>query len=396
MGSEGREIFVSSRDLANEIFDEKRFCKLVFGAVDKLRPAGGNGLITAQEGNHEWGVAHRILMPVFGPLRIRDMFDDMRDVAEQLCLKWYAQDLSSRCKYTDDEFRARHGPNHSVDVVDDMTRLTLDTLALCAMDYRFNSFYLNEERHPFNQALSRVAAEADKRTVLPEFLNVFRPRAVAQFKKDVQTMSDICREIVHKRRANPEPEGRDLLHSMLNGRDPKTGDSLTEENIIHNLNTFIIAGHDTTSGLLSFTLYYLLDNPETLLKARAEVDSVIDDDETLSVKHLQNLPYVDAVLKESIRLQPPVAGVHLRPLRDVEIIGGKYLLKKTDPIAVLLQKLHRDPAVWGADAEAFKPERMAPEKFDKLPQNSYKPFGNGPRACIGRAFAWQEAMMVRF
>ena len=80
---------VCSRDLADELCDETRFHKLVTGGVDKLRPLAGDGLFTAQHNNHDWGVAHRILMPLFGPLKIREMFDDMQDVAEQLCLKWY-------------------------------------------------------------------------------------------------------------------------------------------------------------------------------------------------------------------------------------------------------------------------------------------------------------------
>lgn len=79
---------ICSYELLDELCDESRFHKLVTGGVEKLRPLAGDGLFTAQHGNHSWEVAHRVLMPLFGPLKIRDMFADMLDISEQLCLKW--------------------------------------------------------------------------------------------------------------------------------------------------------------------------------------------------------------------------------------------------------------------------------------------------------------------
>ena len=74
--------------------------------------------------------------------------------------------------------------------------------------------------------------------------------------------------------------------------------------------------------------------------------------------------------------------------------NGKYVLNEDESIAIILSKLHRDPAVYGPDADEFKPERMLDENFEKLPKNAWKPFGNGMRGCIGRPFAWQEAQLV--
>ncbi|KAI8237343.1 Bifunctional cytochrome P450/NADPH--P450 reductase [Colletotrichum sp. SAR 10_86] len=207
-------------------------------------------------------------------------------------------------------------------------------------------------------------------------------------------MADICKEIIRKRRAaGPDPDSKLLLDLMIHGVDPKTGDKLSDDAIMWNLHTFLIAGHDTTSGLLSFAFYFLLANPDKMAKARMEVDSILKAGEPMTLKHLQKLPYLDAVLKETIRLHAPAPGFHLRPLKDGEVLGGKYVVNKEDPIVIVLHQLHRDPAVWGDDAEEFKPERMHRDGFNKLPPNSWKPFGNGARACIGRAFAWQEALM---
>ncbi|KAI8240587.1 Bifunctional cytochrome P450/NADPH--P450 reductase [Colletotrichum sp. SAR 10_99] len=306
------------------------------------------------------------------------MFDGMKDIIEQMCLKW-----------------ARHGPEASIDAVDDFTRLTVDTITLCAMNYRLNSFYLNDDMHAYVKSLSRVLVESDKKAQFPDTINAIRFKADAQYRADIQTMADICKEIIRKRRAaGPDPDSKLLLDLMIYGVDPKTGDKLSDDAIMWNLHTFLIAGHDTTSGLLSFAFYFLLANHDKMAKARMEVDSILKPGEPMTLKHLQKLPYLDAVLKETIRLHAPAPGFHVRPLKDGEVLGGKYVVNKEDPIVIVLHQLHRDPAVWGSDAEEFKPERMQRDGFNKLPPNSWKPFGNGARACIGRAFAWQEALMA--
>ncbi|KAI8166241.1 Bifunctional cytochrome P450/NADPH--P450 reductase [Colletotrichum sp. SAR 10_70] len=262
------------------------------------------------------------------------------------------------------------------------------------MNYRLNSFYLNDDMHAYVKSLSRVLVESDKKAQFPDAINAMRFKADAQYRADIQTMADICKEIIRKRRAaGPDPDSKLLLDLMIHGVDPKTGDKLSDDAIMWNLHTFLIAGHDTTSGLLSFAFYFLLANPDKMAKARMEVDSILKAGEPMTLKHLQKLPYLDAVLKETIRLHAPAPGFHVRPLKDGEVLGGKYVVNKEDPIVIVLHQLHRDPAVWGDDAEEFKPERMHRDGFNKLPPNSWKPFGNGARACIGRAFAWQEALM---
>jgi cytochrome P450/NADPH-cytochrome P450 reductase len=82
------QIVVGSAELMEELCDESRFHKMVVGGVEKLRVGSGDALFTAHHGERNWEIAHRILMPVFGPLKIKEMFPEMLDVAQQLCLKW--------------------------------------------------------------------------------------------------------------------------------------------------------------------------------------------------------------------------------------------------------------------------------------------------------------------
>ncbi|RKL20095.1 Bifunctional cytochrome P450/NADPH--P450 reductase [Fusarium proliferatum] len=337
------ESYITTIELTEELCDETRFCKMVTGGIDKLKPAVGDGLFTAEHGNHTWEIAHRILMPVFGPLNIRKMFDGMKDIAQQLCLKW------------------------------------------------FNSFYLDSSMHPFVESMMEVLHEGGIQSLLPSAINSLRRRSHANFRKHIGVMDNICQAMIDQRRANPI-ETPDLLNAMLNSRDPKTGEQLSEEAIKHNIITFLIAGHETTSGLLSFSFYYLLENPEVLEKARREVDHVVGKG-SIAADHLGKLPYIDAILREALRLMPTAPGFFVTPLKD-EVIGGKYMVEKGHPLFILLHLVHRDPAVWGSDAEEFKPERMLQKNLDALPRSAWKPFGNGLRGCIGRAFAWQEAQLV--
>lgn len=145
--------------------------------------------------------------------------------------------------------------------------------------------------------------------------------------------------------------------------------------------------------MLSFVFYYLLKNPAAYKKAQEEVDKVIGPG-SIQLEHLTKLPYITAILRETLRLQPTAPAIALHANKDVEVLGGGYTVFKDEPIVALLPQIHRDPAVYGEDANEWKPERMLDENFNKLPPNAWKPFGNGSRGCIGRPFAWQEALIV--
>ncbi|EFC41452.1 cytochrome p450 [Naegleria gruberi] len=366
-------VVVYSQELVNELCDESRFEKALPPGLKHVKEFGGDGLFTAENNEPNWAIAHRILMPAFGPKSIQDMYPQMYDIAEQLCTKW-----------------ERLGEHSVIDIVDNMTRLTLDTIALCAFNYRFNSFYHNE-MHPFVQSMFEALQEASSRTKRPSILNNVLVKTKKKHQRNIEYMHAVADEIVKDRKKNPS-DVNDLLNRMLLGKDPVTNQGLSDENIRYQMVTFLIAGHETTSGLLSFTLYELLKHPEVLKKAQKEVDTVIGN-ENIQIKHIPQLVYLDQILKETLRLWPTAPGFGLGCKTD-QVIGGKYRIHPSDFIIVSNSNLHRDKKVWGEDCEQFNPDRMSPENFSSLPSNSWKPFGNGSRGCIGRPFAWQEAILV--
>ncbi|KAL2688993.1 hypothetical protein Neosp_003043 [[Neocosmospora] mangrovei] len=357
-------VILSTQALVNETCNEKRFKKCV------------NSALTAKLGEENWGIAHRVLMPAFGPLSIQRMFDEMHDIASQLALKW-----------------ARYGPDSPIMVTDDFTRLTLDTLALCSMGYRFNSYY-SPVLHPFIEAMGDFLTEAgEKPRRLPLPGIVYRERD-RKYQQDIETMRSTAKEVLDARKAGGSTR-KDLLTAMLEGVDTKTGKKMTDESIMDNLITFLIAGHETTSGLLSFAFYQLLTHPDAYQLAQKEVDQVVGKG-PIQVGHLSKLPYLNGVLRETLRINATIPLFTVEAFEDT-LLGGKYPVKAGETILNLLAKSQLDPTVFGDDANEFKPERMFDENFARLNKefpNSWKPFGNGMRACIGRPFAWQEALLV--
>lgn len=322
-------VIVSGHDLVEELSDEKRFDKAVRGSLRRVRAVGGDGLFTADTNEPNWSKAHNILMTPFGNRAMQSYHPSMLDIAEQLVEKW-----------------GRLNADDEIDVVHDMTALTLDTIGLCGFDYRFNSFY-REDYHPFVESLVRSLETIMMTRGIP-LEGLWLQKRRKTLAEDVAFMNKMVDEIVAERRQNTgaDETKKDMLGAMMTGVDRATGTQLDDVNIRYQINTFLIAGHETTSGLLSCTLYALLKHPEVLKKAYEEVDRVLgpDTDARPTYQQVTQLTYITQILKEALRLWPPAPAYGIAPLKD-EVIGGKYKLKKNTFITVLVLALHRDPSV---------------------------------------------------
>ena len=370
-------VVVSGADLAAELCDESRFDKAVRGSLRRIRALAGDGLFTGDTQEPNWAKAHHILLPTFAQRAMVNYLPLMQDIAGQLCMKW-----------------ERLNADDEIDVVHDMTALALDTIGVCGFDFRFNSFY-REDYHPFIDALTRTLETCMVQRGLP-FEKVVLKKRLGKLKQDVGYMNKLVDDIIReRRRGGGNQSQKDLLNFMLGGVDKATGEGLSDENIRYQILTFLIAGHETTSGLLSFALYYLLNHPDVLAKAYAEVDKVLGNDLAVNptISQVNQLVYVQQILNETLRLWPTAPALGLYPYQD-EVIGGAYKIKKGTFVTLLTPSLHRDPAIWGDNPDAFNPDNFSRDKEEKRPGHAFKPFGNGQRACIGRQFAMQEATLV--
>jgi unspecific monooxygenase len=364
-------VAVSGLDLVSEVHDESRFGKYVGHHLTPLREVIGDGLITVETDNPNWQLAHDILKPAFSREAMQGYHSIMLQAIREMLNHWDGAAETGR----------------RVDVSADATRLALETIGRAGFGYRFGSFD-RRRPHAFVSAMNRMLKYASWST-FPLLSRVLRPA----IRRSGAVMGRIVDDVIQARRDGAGSETRDLLDMMLHSTHPATGDRLDPVNIRQQVITFIVAGHETTSGALSFALYYLTQNPDVLARAKAEVDALwgTSDGPEPAYGDVAKLRYVRAVLDETLRLWPTAPG-YLRVARKDTVLGGRYRIKKDQWVLVVLPLLQRDPQVWPSP-ERFDPDRFAPGRM-KGRAHAYKPFGTGQRACIGRQFALHEAVLT--
>ncbi|MFI7112795.1 bifunctional cytochrome P450/NADPH--P450 reductase [Nonomuraea sp. NPDC050227] len=365
-------VLVYDPDLVAEVCDESRFVKRIKPPLSIVRDFGGDGLFTAEPHEPVWGQAHRILLPAFSQRSMKAYYPQMLEVAEQLVASW----------------AGRQGQD--LPVADDMTRLTLDTISLTGFGFRFDSF-ASPELHPFLKAMGGALTEAMLRNQQLPFVTKLKRGHEDAYRRDIETMRALVDDVIKQRRAEGVGDAKDLLGLMLAAADPQTGGRLSDENIRNQVLTFLIAGHETTSGLLSFALYNLLRDPHTLARAYDEVDRLLPGDEPPSYETIMKLDVIPRILEETLRIWSPIPAFAVSAV-EATTIGG-YEIEADQSVAVLLPSLHRHPKAWERPAE-FDIDRWLPEHKKAHHPAAYKPFGNGERACIGRQFALTEARLA--
>ncbi|CCK26124.1 putative bifunctional P-450/NADPH-P450 reductase 1 [Streptomyces davaonensis JCM 4913] len=368
------QIFVYDPDLVAEVSDETRFFKQIEKTpLQHVRDFAGAGLFTAHQHEEEWGMAHRILLPAFSQRAMRAYYGQMLEIAQNLVGKW--------------ERKA----GQPVNITDDYTRLTLDTIALSGFGYRFDSFD-KEELHPFLNALLGALIESLRRSQELPMMTKLRKADAKKYGENVQLMQELVESVIKERREGKGTGEEDLLGLMLEATDPETGNRLYDDNVRDQVLTFLIAGHETTSGLLAFATYSLMRNPHALAQAYAEVDRLLPGDTVPDYDTIMQLDVIPRILDETLRLWAPIPSFG-KTAREDTVIGGRYELKKGAKVLILEGPLHTHPKAWDRPDE-FDIDRWLPENRVQHHPHGYKPFGNGVRACIGRQFALTEARLA--
>lgn len=340
----------------------------------------GSALFTASDDDPLWHRAHRILAPAFGSTALKNYYGRIVEVADDMFA------------HLD-----RLGPDESFLATDLMTRMTFEAISYAAFNKRYGAID-SPSLPPFVEAMNVVLLDALQETkrVLPE---VFYHEARRQRAAADKIMLDDVNAIISDRRALMASGGAvptDLLQVMLTTPDRVTGLKLPDDNIRGQLIVLLIAGHETTSGMLSYALYYLWKHPEALEKLIAEVDQVLGRDFSYvpTYEDCSRLEYTQRVLKESLRLCPPVPMYPRYITRDTTVGNGRYAVKAGERIFISLTSMQSNPRFWGADAHTFRPDRFLPAEERTHHPDAYHPFGMGARSCIGFQFALLEARMV--
>jgi len=179
---------------------------------------------------------------------------------------------------------------------------------------------------------------------------------------------------------------------MLNTPDPHTGRRLDDDAIHSQCLTMLVAGHETSAGALSFALHELAHHPDIPDHARAEIDAAISPGVPIGYDETLRLRYLRRNIDETLRLWPVAPGF-FREARCPVTLGG-HEFQPGDWVFVLTLAAHRDPTTWGPDVGRFDPDRWDTERLRQLGPHTYRPWGTGPRACIGRTFAMHEITLA--
>lgn len=364
---------VSGVELVAEVNNEALWAKSVGLPIRKLRAVAEDGLFTAFNSEPNWQKAHNILNAGFSQAALRKYHPSMLRALDGLTAAWDASAAAGR----------------KIDATADANKLALDVIGLAGFGYDFASF--DGDEHPFVGAMSRVLEHVNRTSNDIPFLRKLRGNgADLQYKKDITFVRTVVDDVIAERQAKPGEHQDDLLDLMLNNTDDETGEKLDPVNIRNQVLTFLVAGNETTAGTIAFALYFLALHPEIADAARAEVADITGG-EAPAFEDVAKMRYLRRVVDETLRLWPSAPG-YFRKVRTDTTLGGRYAMPKGSWVFVLLPQLHRDP-VWGENPESFDPDRFKPENVKKRPAHAYRPFGTGPRSCIGRQFALHEAVL---
>lgn len=337
-------------------------------ATRRISVVTGNGILVSE--GETWRQHRRAVQPAFHRERIQAWADIMVNEAAAIVGRW------------------RDG--QTLDVHREMTELTLRIVVrtLLASDVTEKDI----------ETVGRAAAELthyfDSRfNGLSFFIPDFVPTPNnLRMRTTVRRLDKIVYRLISERRRTSQPAattGDDIISMLLEARS-ESGKPLTDREIRDEVMTLFLAGHETTALALTWALYALGRNPEAQDRLKAELSEVLGD-RLPTVADIPRLPYTDAVVDEVLRLYPSAYAVSREAIRPTTIAGRK-LTKRTLAL-VSIYAAHRSPERF-ENPDEFRPERWLDGLAKRLPKGAYSPFAEGPRKCIGAAFAMQEAVLV--
>lgn len=324
-----------------------------------LKPMLGEGILTSE--GESWLRQRRMAQPAFHRHRIEA----------------YGTLITTLTGALLDEWATARETGQPLDIVEEMTRLTLRIVAKALFGYEVGS---TADR--FGWAVQ----------VLNECMGHYDPTDRSVYKHFPQAMG-VIRGIVHQiilERRSTNQDAGDFLSMLLLARDEHTDAGMSDRQVRDQVLTLLLAGHETSAKALGWTFYLLNMHTEVEERLVAEVDTVLAG-RLPTVEDLPRLPYAWMVLQEALRLYPPIWIVSRVCLED-DIIGG-YHIPAGSLVTISPYAMHRHPEFW-ANPEQFDPERFRPELEAARAPFAYLPFSGGPRLCLGKHFASLETHLV--
>ena len=363
MGGEHIVLLTNPADIRDVLMvNQKMFVKS--RALERAKPLLGEGLLTSEGDRHLR--QRRLIQPAFHRDRIASYAGTMAASADRVRRSW-----------TDGQ---------TLDVSQEMMRLTLAIVGKTLFDTDLES-----DAPEVGAAMSAVMDSFW--TMMLPFADLLERLPIPKLRRSRAArarLDGIVYRLIADRRASPGDRG-DLLSMLLAAQDEEAGgEGMSDTQVRDEAMTIYLAGHETTANALAWTWHLLSAAPEVEARLHDEVDRVLAG-RLPAFADVQQLPFVEKVVAESMRLYPPAWMIGRRSLGEYPV--GEYVLPARTIVVMSPYVTQRD-ARYFSEPGRFSPDRWTPELKAALPPFAYFPFGGGPRRCIGESFAWMELVLV--
>ncbi|KAJ3120969.1 hypothetical protein HK098_004092 [Nowakowskiella sp. JEL0407] len=343
-----------------------------------------------------WKKHRKGLQPAFGPIHLKNSCRVAIDVADHLFRVWDSDLEAGNC---------------TRNVINDFTMLTADVIARVVFSLDFDGVKSLETHSEagFHSPMSKVVTAIQTRFAFRarKYLWGWFGASEAQLAPSVQYITSILKNAIEMKKQSKLAEqsedtddkwNRDLLDRLL---EPQGSFTFTEEEIMSEMFGFFLAGHESTANTLTWAMLELAQHPEIAAKLQQEIDSELGS-QPPSYEQVTSLKYVDAFVKETLRLHPVASLFGRSSDEDVQLTssdGVKILVPKDVTVIICVSKVHESKKFWGEDASEFNPDRWLIKNGDKIEEfvpvpGSFLPFWDGPHNCIGQKIAMIEAKIT--
>ena len=322
--------------------------------LDRVRILLGKGIMTSE--GELWKRQRYMMQPLFHRRLITEFAQVIAAANERFIARWEA--LSAR--------------GELVNLTDEMSELTLEIVL----------------RSIFGRDLDRMTHQLGGN---PFQLVTKEQARNLQFAYKFRSLTKLVAELIARRRAE-QLEHFDYVSMLMSARDRESGAAMSERELIDEVMTLIVAGHETTASGLNWTWYLLSQHPAVEARLHAEIDAT-PEMTAPGLAQMETLAYTQQVVNEALRLYPPGWLLSRRTI-EADVLGG-FSIPPGANVLLPLYLLHRHPRFW-KDPDVFWPERFAVEHEAQRPRFAYMPFAAGPRHCIGETFALYEMLMHLF
>ncbi|KAK9283804.1 hypothetical protein L1049_012058 [Liquidambar formosana] len=345
----------------------------------RLAPMLGNGILRSN--GLSWAQQRKIVAPEFFMDRVKGMVGLMLEAAQPLVRKW------------EDQIEAQGGMTADVKVDGDLRGVSADVISRACFG---SSYSKGKEIFSKLRSLQKAISEQGFLFGVPKygFILIKKRREIRNLEEEIESL--IWEAVKERKQECLETSSheKDLMQLILEAaiNDHNLDKDSSKRFIVDNCKNIYFAGHESTAVAASWCLMLLALHPEWQGRIRAEVAQVCSNrlPDANSLPHMKTM---SMVIQETLRLYPPAAFVSREALEETQV--GNISVPKGVCVWTLIPMLHRDPEIWGVDANEFKPERFSDgvSKACKFPQ-AYVPFGLGPRLCLGRNFAMVQLKVV--